>query len=520
MTTINTIQSQPVEPDEDEQIATATPDAPEVEDDDTDEGTGDALDGIAVVQVDPATVRIEANVRTQVALDAAFVRTIKRHGVLIPVLAYQEDDGTIVVRDGQRRVLAAVQSDRATIPAYLVPVKDEARLRIIQQMIANEQRVGLTDTEEAAALHQLTLEGLTPTMIAKELAVKPARVKAAVAVAENEAAVKAVANYEVTFEQALVLAEFEDDPEVQKDLRRAASRGEGDFAHEAQRQRDRKEAKAQIAAIIADLKSKEYHQIAWPSYDDKNTLPFGDLTKADGTALTEKNYLGGDGHRFAVRESWRGVEVGHFVTDWKKWGLKKRKANGDPALAWTDEQKAERKELIANNKAWDSAEKVRRAWLTTFLSRKALPKDALAFAARTAATNGGQFSKEVTDRHRLARTLLGIGKFSYSGPDSLTSLIEHQPARIGHVLTGLALAAHEAATGKHTWRNPSRDARAYFTALAAWGYTLSDVEQIVLGVKVVTPSADLHPQEDAEPQEAEPDEDEFSDVVDEDDLAA
>ena len=519
MTTIDTIEP--------EVIGEPTPevDDVEVENTDTDEDTADALDGIAVVQVDPATVKIEANVRTQVALDAAFVRTIKRHGVLIPVLAYQEDDGTIVVRDGQRRVLAAVQAGRTTIPAYLVPARDEARLRIIQQMIANEQRSGLTETEEAAALHQLTLEGLTPTMIAKELAVKPARVKAAVAVAANEAAKAAVAKFEVTFEQALVIAEFEGDADAVKALRRAAEYGDGDFAHEAQRQRDRKDAKAEAEATVKRLTEQGYRQIAWPSYDDKDTRPFADLTKADGTAITEDNYLGGDGHRFAVRESWRGIEVGHFVTDWKKWGLKKRKADGTANTPWTDEQKAERKELIANNKAWESAEKVRRAWLTTFLSRKTLPKDALAFAARTAATGGGQFSKEVTDRHRLARTLLGIGDFSWGGPDSLVALIEHQPGRVGHVLTALALAAHEAATGKHTWHNPSRDARAYFTALAAWGYTLSDVEQIVLSENAATLTADLDPlspdtDEDAEPQEAEPDEDEFSDVVDEDDLAA
>lgn len=520
MTTIDTIQ---IDAETDE--PTEAHEVDEVETGDTDDNTtADALDGIAVVQVDPAIVKIEANVRTQVALDAAFVRTIKRHGVLIPVLAYQDDDGTIVVRDGQRRVLAAVQSGRGTIPAYLVPVKDEARLRIIQQMIANEQRAGLTDTEEAAALHQLTLEGLTPTMIAKELAVKPARVKAAVAVAANEAAVKAVAKYEVTFEQALVLAEFDDDPEAQKALCRAADYGDGDFAHEAQRQRDKKEAKVQIDALIADFKAKCYQQIAWPSYDDKDTRPFSDLTMKDGTPITDDNYLGGNGHRFAIRESWRGIEVGHFVTDWKKWELKKRKADGTPNTPWTDEQKAERKELIANNKAWDSAEKVRRAWLATFLSRKTLPKDALAFAARTTATNGGQFSKEVTDRHRLARTLLGLGEFSYSSPDSLVSLIEHQPGRVGHVLTALALAAHEAATGKHTWRQPSRDARAYFTTLAAWGYTLSHVEQIVLSEKAVTVSADLDTVspdmgEDAEPEEALPDED-TPDVVDEDDLAA
>ncbi|PPF62333.1 hypothetical protein C5C21_14350 [Rathayibacter tritici] len=40
------------------------------------------------------------------------------------------------------------------------------------------------------------------------------------------------------------------------------------------------------------------------------------------------------------------------------------------------EKSAERKVLIANNKAWNAAEKVRRELIATFLTRKTLPKDA------------------------------------------------------------------------------------------------------------------------------------------------
>ncbi len=461
------------------------------------EAEADALDGIAVVQVNPNEVRVETNVRTRVVLGAAFVRTIKRHGVLLPVLGYFDEHGTIVIRDGQRRILGAIQAERPTVPAYLVPHRDENRLRIIQQMLANAHRESLTDSEEAAALHELTLEGLTPTMIAKELAVKPARVKAAVAVAQSEAATKAVARYEVTFDQALVLAEFEDDAEASKSLRRAAEHGEGDFAHEAQRQRDRKAERQEVEAIVADYTGRGYQQIAWPSYDDKDTVPFGELTFVDGTALTEDNYLGGNGHRFAVRNSWRGVDVGHFVTEWRKWGLKRRKADGTANTPWTDEQKAERRTLIANNKAWASAEVVRREWLARFLSRKTAPKNALAFLADTLIRNGGYLNKALSEHHPLAGELLGVAKREWGKPDPLAVLIEQNPTRTTTVLLAIAIAAHEAATSKSTWRYHDRDDVAYFTALSEWGYRLSDVEGIVLGIE---PEAEP----EAEPEDVEP----------------
>lgn len=536
---MNTIDTQTVEAVEDEaqtpaptrSIEADTPEAvpepdapderPEVEDEPEDDADAeaDALDGIAVVQVNPNEVRVETNVRTRVVLGAAFVRTIKRHGVLLPVLGYFDENGTIVIRDGQRRILAAIQAERPTVPAYLVPYRDENRLRIIQQMLANAHRESLTEAEEAAALHELTLEGLTPTMIAKELAVKPARVKAAVAVAQNEAATKAVAKYEVTFDQALVLAEFEDDAEASKSLRRAAERGEGDFAHEAQRQRDRKAERQEVEAIVADYTGRGFRQIAWPDRDDKDTLPFSDLTLVDGTALTEDNYLGLNGYRFAVRSTyWDGVQVGHFVTDWRKWGLKKRKADGTANTPWTDEQKSERRTLIANNKAWASAEVVRREWLVRFLSRKTAPKNALAFLADTLIRNGGYLSKALSERHPLAGELLGAAKREWGKPDPLAVLIEQNPTRTTTVLLAIAIAAHEAATSKSTWRYPGRDDVAYFTALSEWGYRLSDVEGIVLGIEPEAEPEDV----EQTPEPVAPDADEAEDaepVEDEAELA-
>ena len=52
------------------------------------------------------------------------------------------------------------------------------------------------------------------------------------------------------------------------------------------------------------------------------------------------------------------------------------------------------------------------------------------------------------------------------------------------------LGAIEASTGKHTWRQPFRTARAYFAQIAAWGYSLSEVEHIVVGTDEVDEPSD------------------------------
>lgn len=432
--------------------------------------------------VDAREVIIDANVRTNIKIDRPFVASIKRYGVIVPVLAHPSADGRIRVEDGQRRILAAIDAERYEIPAYVVPENDTESLRIVRQLIANEHRAELDDAERVAAWQQLELDGMTPTAIARAVGEKPHRVKTGLAIAGNETAIKEIATHEVTFDQALTIAEFDDDPDAVTRLRDTARTNQEQFEHTAQRLRDARDEAAAIARAVADYEERDFEQIPWPAYDDKDTLPFSTLTFEDGTALTEDNYLGETGHRFAVRTTWRGIEVGHFVTGWRDCGLKKRKADGTPSLPWTDEQKAERRELIANNKAWESAEKVRRAWLATFLSRKTAPKDALAYIARSVITGRGRFASEINDQHRLAAELLGLTRPEWGKTHPITAMIEHNPTRTPTALLAIALAASENATSKETWRHPDPDAIAYLTALRSWGYALSDVENIVLGI--------------------------------------
>ena len=51
------------------------------------------------------------------------------------------------------------------------------------------------------------------------------------------------------------------------------------------------------------------------------------------------------------------------------------------------------------------------------------------------------------------------------------------------IALGLVLAAHEAATDVHSWRNPAEATGRYLSFLADTGYTLSDVERIAVPAK-------------------------------------
>lgn len=448
--------------------------------------TTDTTQAVQLQMVDAREVLIDANIRTNTKIDRPFVASIKRHGVIIPVLAHPAEDGRVWIEDGQRRILAAVEAERYEVPAYIVPEGDSEAMRIVRQLIAKEHRAELDESERVAAWRQLELDGMSVTAIARAVGEKPKRVKAGLAVAASEAATKEVTEHQVTLDQALVLAEFEDDPDTAKQLRDTAQHNPSQFEHEAQRARDKREERAAVEELIAHYTEQGYHRIEWPRYDDKTVLSFRDLTMKDGTPITEDNYLGGDGHRFAVRELWNGYEVGHFVTDWRKWGLKKRKADGTVNMPWTEEQKQERRTLIANNKAWMSAETVRREWLRTFLSRKTTPKNANQFIAASVIDGRGRLTSSVQEHHRLALDLLGLPEYSWSKTHPILAHIQKQPGRTMTALLAVTIAAHEEATGTHTWRNPSEDMADYFTALAEWGYTLSDVENLVIGIEPPT----------------------------------
>lgn len=142
--------------------------------------------------------------------------------------------------------------------------------------------------------------------------------------------------------------------------------------------------------------------------------------------------------------------------------------------------------MIANNKAWASAETVRREWLATFVARKTAPKGAEALICEAVVTGHHSLSKAMDHRHPMLFTLLGVDRptgYYGAGHDECHKIATKASTPKAATMTTLAavVAAWEATTGKHSWRNPTAwDARV-LGALVEWGYQPSEVERILLG---------------------------------------
>lgn len=459
-----------------------------------------------IEHIDPNQIEVETNIRTTVKLDPGFVASIREYGVLTPVGCRRNEDGTVTARIGQRRVLAAREVGLPAVPAYIVEGDDSTVTRLLEQFAENEHRASLTEPERAAVFQQLAFEGLTVPQIAKRTGVKKTVVEAGITVADSEFAGKIATKYEVTLDQAAAILEFEDDAQAVKSLVQYAEEAPEQFRHEVQRQRDERERRQQVEAEQERLRGQGFTILdRAPYYGEKEYTNIGDLVTRDGSPVTVES-LGGITEKYAyVRFAWDGATSDVYLREFKVYGFSKTQAIGTGGGPMSDEQKAERKELIANNKAWASAEVVRREWLTGLLGRKTLPKDAAHFVATALTLHRTTVASGLSGGNRLAAILLGLdAQESEWGQSPIDPIAESQPARAGHATLAVVLGAIEASTGKHTWRQPTRTARAYFAQIAAWGYPLSEVEQIVIG----TEESDEQSESDEEDvQEDEPSDD-------------
>lgn len=132
-----------------------------------------------------------------------------------------------------------------------------------------------------------------------------------------------------------------------------------------------------------------------------------------------------------------------------------------------------------------SAETVRREWLAGFLTRKTAPKGAEALICEAVVTGQHFLYKAMEQNHPMLRTLLdhGADKSRWDSASAVASIAKRTSTPKAATMTTLAalVAAWEATTGKHSWRNPSRwDAR-MLAAMMEWGYEPSEVERILLG---------------------------------------
>lgn len=435
-----------------------------------------------VEHVDPNSIVLDTNVRTDARLDKQFVASIREHGVMQPVVGYRDEDGTIRVQQGQRRTLGAIEAGRVTIPVYLAASPDEAQ-RIITQMIENDQRAGFTDAERAEGYEQLSLLGLSAAQIARQVHTPKKHIEQSLTARGSDLGRDSLtAGY--TIDQAATLADLGTDQESVDRLANAAQRNQ--FDHEAQRIRDERETADKVAEQREALTGQGItvlDETPWAYYYDGR----GEAAPLSALDVESDDHGNCPGAAAVVTSRWGGeVAVTYLCTAWKANGHTNHRADTTASGPMTEEEKAQRRTIIENNKAWRAATTVCREWLTEFSRRKSAPKDTASFLAECLARAGASVQDGMNDRQGITTELLGDNWRQATPAASPRALVR---------AASIALAGFEVQYADvHTWRTPNGGARLYLRTLAAWGYTPSDLEQTLL----VEPSDDPAPEVDSE----------------------
>lgn len=507
--------------------------------------TGATVTTTELIDIDPHKLDIGENVRDNADHGEAFdqlVASIKETGrLIVPISAVKAADGTITVRDGQRRTLAARAAGLNSVPVYVVPDtagtdKDRTIARISEQIVANDRRVALTEAQRAKGVQQLLVEGLTPKQAAKRLTVPAEVIEAAAKAAGSQQALAALDNSQLSIEQAADIIEFEDDNAAIEYLTTAETPGQ--FAHRVSELRQKAEtAKARAEAekpyrdqgyTVLEARPSYSDELAgnrlWQLYDaegkrleehpeiiaaqpahwavwldetsvyvdsrsgsvideDKDPIDW-DLDAEDIDTPAEEGYI----HPQYVTET-AGFEPEYFCVDRAAAGVFRhselqrnsqggmKAENGQEAEARKEAEKREKRKVVQLNKLGVAAIETRRKWVTTFLTAKTPPKGAAIFLAQMLTKRPGILGYGAKS---TATELLGSGVLS---DKAVAALPPTADGRATVIILGLILGALEAETPKDAWRRSGSGSasKAYLEFLAANGYELAEVEKIITG---------------------------------------
>jgi ParB family chromosome partitioning protein len=304
----------------------------------------------------------------------------------------------------------------------------------------------------------------------------------------------------MTLEAAATFAEFEDDPHAIQALEQALSWGRP-LEHTAQRLRDARAEDTALRAHSQLLRGQGVPVLDPQDVPDRAwTLHLDALVTADGEPVPEHDWASVPGAAVLLRAQWaypddapdttpgdgEGEPALRFVQVWictdpQAAGLRSRYDSTGPTTPNTDDQDGvsdsgqSRREVIANNAAWRSAQTVRRAWLARFITRASVPAGAEALICEAVLTRQHTLCKAMGESHPLLRTLLAHDEQAPTTPRATPTTAKAATVRT----LAAVLASWEASTGVHTWRHPSAWDPRVMGAITDWGYQPSDVEQLL-----------------------------------------
>jgi len=362
----------------------------------------------------------------------------------------------------------------------------------------------------------MRLEGMSVAAIARVSGTKRARVDQAIVVAENELALAVAAKHGLNMEQASAIAEFSEDREAVKELTVLALRAPGDFDHRLSRLRQDRASDDARQRVLAACAEVGLSVIERPEHGDKSTVRVRDLYDGNGERLDEAAHVACAGHAVVIEDDWQGgVRSVAYCTSWREHGHQLRpNAKQDLPGPEAEAERARRREVIERNKAWRAAEPVRLAFVTEVCARRSAPKPMLRYLAGDllAHPSGiGHFDAEQVAAF-LGLSATAVPSWSNASPASPS--VEQTPeGRLPLLLFAQVAGSVEATMGVHSWRSGDRRVAGYLGFLAVLGYTLSEVEQLVVErtARLATEAGDEPDDEDGAVEAADidtdPDED-------------
>lgn len=451
-----------------------------------------------VVRVDPKTLLVGPNVRKEVTLRPEFVASIREHGVLVPILAQEATDGLEVV-DGQMRTLAAVDADLAEVPVFVQPAPVDDAARIVEQIVVNEDRAGLTAPDHVAAIAQLALDFKMPAAeIAKRTGTSKDDVASIVTASKSKTATAVIGREGFTLELAAKIADADlNEAETQRVVDSHWNKD-----HTLQQILDERARAVRVAELEAEAVAAGVPLAAKPSKDaygynystgEKNKhVLLGNLVDAKtGKAVTLAKHKSCPGHAAYVGVIGYGREVAvHYMCiDPAKSGH--RDKNKAAPVELTDAERAQKQLEKERAALWPSITTVRQTWIREQL----LPRrGALApgWERLIVADLTEEYSRTWGWWHELACELLAL-KVSGDAYDRHTKALRVHAAKTpaGAVRTALAslIARHEYSVTDAKARGPQTISPLYLGLLVSWGYELSEVEQGIVDDAAATDKA-------------------------------
>ena len=444
-----------------------------------------------LLEVDPRQLQINPdNVRRKKKGLDELAASIAKIGVQVPLIVKQNGTGdTYVIVAGERRALAAVQANVATVPVIVRSYDDDGQAELTAMMVENLHREDLTPADEAKGYEQLAAFGLSVDEIAQLTGRKSERVRAGQKVATSKGADGIAAKHDLTLEQLAAIAEVEDSkPDVDR-LVRCASNDPARFDHELARVREARKQRERRQASIDLLKSAGVRIIkASPGYNFGTGVTRLDYLLDDaGKQITVAAHKKCPGHCAHVTDSlYADPKPIYACSNPEKNGHKprhphSRSSSSKPTAADKAKAVEAQRKLEEDKKLLDLASGVRRKFVRDLLARKTPPKGTLAFVVpvmleheiwSNVDTVVELTSAKATDKRPTADKLL----LSLATGASDARL---QVVLLAHIACALESDWQVYLLAPSSYQSNTAEAK-YLQFLQSCGYGLSDIEQRII----------------------------------------